>query len=82
MSSPGWLPNEAESGGRGSGNKLKQVWQGLRCIACIFQVPYRGDVGTYRVAMKALSIADPTHQLPFVPCIGAFHLQMEWVQVK
>ena len=40
---------------------------------------YRGDVGTYRMAKKALSISDTP--LPFVPCIGGFHLQMEWVQV-
>ena len=46
------------------------------------QVPYRGDVGTYKVAKKALSNSDPDEGLPFVPCFGAFHLQMEGVQVS
>ena len=48
-------------------------------IVCL-QIPYRGDVGTYRVTKSALMASDL--DLPFVPCIGGFHLQMEWCQVS
>ncbi|XP_067948696.1 uncharacterized protein [Watersipora subatra] len=43
------------------------------------KIPYRGDVGTYKVAKKALNVSD--QDLPFVPCIGPFYLQMEWCQL-
>ena len=41
---------------------------------------YRGDYGTYERAKSAMSISDT--ELDFLPCIGAFHLQMTWSQVS
>ena len=52
----------------------------IKTLSIVFlQIPYCGDVGTYRVTLSALMASDL--DLPFVPCIGGFHLQMEWCQV-